>query len=100
MDHVFSPSLRYFRDQLLQLEEGCQTNGFPSVTLSIAQQKLDLYNYNDTVYAEIFARRKFRHLLSLANILTTNFLFCVIDYIDNMATFTTLAKLNISAIQR
>ena len=47
--------------------------------------------------------RQFRHLLSLANFLSANFLSCVNDYIEDMATFTTLAKiipLNNSAIQR
>ena len=37
--------------------------------------------------------RQFRHLPSLAKILSTNFSFCVKYYIADMATFTILAKI-------
>ena len=36
---------------------------------------------------------QFRHLLLLAKILSTNFLFCVNDYIEDMVTFTALVKI-------
>ena len=74
--------------------------------LNITHNVLWITILPDTVYAEIFTRRKFhqfRHLLSLAKFYHVNFLSCVNDYIEDMATFTTLAKFippNISAIQR
>ena len=37
--------------------------------------------------------RQLHHLLSLAKIVSMNFLSCVNDRIDDMATFTALAKI-------
>ena len=36
MNHVCSPGVGYLRDKLLQLMQSRQSNGFPSVTLSVA----------------------------------------------------------------
>ena len=56
-----------------------------------------------TIYLEIFARRKLLPIslpALLAKLLSVNFLSCVNDYIEDMVTFTALAKLNISVMQR
>ena len=56
-----------------------------------------MYILHNTVYTEIFTRRKnfrqFHHLLSLAKILSANYLSCVNDYIEDMATFIALVKI-------
>ena len=47
---------------------------------------------NDTVQPEIYARGKFLPI-SLPCLIGENYLFCVNNYIEDMATFTVLVKI-------
>ena len=48
---------------------------------------------NNCIYCIRGNFRQFRHLLSLVKFLYENFLSCINDYIEDMVTFTALAKI-------